>query len=546
MQGRICALLACVLALAATSTAHAADSAPGHLRVAIDSASRSADFTATAGRNRFVILQEWEQAKMQALKAENPSIKVLLYKDLSAMMAADAWGNVSTGVTTQEAAAHPEWYLLNTAGQRFTFGSYGWMYAADVGDPGYQQRWTDDVLAKLQAQGWDGVFADDTNPTIRYHYDVASVAKYPSDATYGAATGSMLAFAGPRIRAAGKLIIPNMGSWRAYRSVVDGWLDSVSGGMDEMFTKWGATAADGYVTGSEWETQLGEMKATEAKGKVFLGVAHSATGDATAARYGWATTLLAGGANSSYALQPDYTNETWFADYDLPLGAPAAAETRDPSGVHRRRFDNGLVLVNPTSAGVSVSFGGSYSGSGLTNASAAVMAPHTALVLTTSAVATPTPAATPTPTASPAPTATPTPSPSPTPTPTATPSPKPKPGNRKPPQAFQSSLGAAASPSSPVLVVRVSCRARASTCHRRILLRIGTRGAPVGRASAVVRGGATRRVAIRLDARGRRALARRGRVTVRVTSDRRAGSGAASVSPSRVTLRAGRAASRSG
>jgi hypothetical protein len=282
------------------------------------------------------------------------------------------------------------------------------------------------------------------------------VAKYPSDATYGAATGSMLAFAGPRIRAAGKLIIPNMGSWRAYRSVVDGWLDSVSGGMDEMFTKWGATSTDGYVTGSEWETQLGEIKATEAKGKVFLGVAHSATGDAAAARYGWATTLLAGGANSSYALQPDYTNETWFPDYDLPLGAPAGAETRDASGIHRRQFDNGLVLVNPTTSSASVSFGGSYSGSGLTNASAAVMAPHTALVLTTSAVATPTPAATPTPTASPAPTATPTPSPSPTPTPTATPSPKPKPGNRKPPPAFQSSLAILAGSGGQGLLSRAS------------------------------------------------------------------------------------------
>ena len=47
-----------------------------------------------------------------------------------------------------------------------------------------------------------------------YHYDVGRVAKYPSDAAYSAATGSALAFIGPRLRAQGKLVIPNFGDWR--------------------------------------------------------------------------------------------------------------------------------------------------------------------------------------------------------------------------------------------------------------------------------------------------------------------------------------------
>ena len=534
MQGRLGALLACGLVLATASTASAATSAGGHLRVAIDSASRSADFSATAARNRYVILQEWEQAKMRDLKAQNPSIKVLLYKDLSAMMAADAWGNVSTGVTTQESATHPEWYLLNTSGQRFTFGNYSWMYAADIGDAGYQQRWTDNVLAKLQGQGWDGVFADDTNPTIRYHYDVASVAKYPTDALYGAATGSMLASAGPRFRAAGKLIIPNMGSWRAYRSTVDGWLDSVSGGMDEMFTKWGTTTNVGYVTGAEWETQLGEIKVAEAKGKIFLGVAHSASGDAAATRYGWATMLLAGVANSSYAMHPDYTNETWIPEYDLAIGEPTAGESRDLTGVHRRPFSNGLVVVNPTTASVSVSFGGSYSGSGLTDASGTVMAPHSALVLVRSAAVTPSPTPTPEPTATPTPT--PAPEPTATPTPTPTPAPKKPRGNGKP-RASQSNLRVGP-PMRAGVLVGVSCRASARPCRRRILVRLGRRGSVVGRAFARVPAGASRRLTIALDSRGARALHRRGRLVVSVAGDRRRGSGKASVSPSRVTLRA--------
>ena len=52
---------------------------------------------------------------------------------------------------------------------------------------------------------------DDTNPTMSYHYDVARVAKYPTDAAYQAATRSALAAIGARFRAAGKLVIPNFG-----------------------------------------------------------------------------------------------------------------------------------------------------------------------------------------------------------------------------------------------------------------------------------------------------------------------------------------------
>lgn len=154
----ICALLACVLVLITTTTASAQTEAAGHLRVAIDTAVSSADFSATATRNDFVILQESEQARMRDLKAQNPNLKVLMYKNLSAMQSADSLGNASAGITTQEARS--EWYLLNTSGQRFTFGGYAFLWAADIGDPGYQQRWADNVLAKLQAQGWDGVLID--------------------------------------------------------------------------------------------------------------------------------------------------------------------------------------------------------------------------------------------------------------------------------------------------------------------------------------------------------------------------------------------------
>ena len=75
------------MALAVPASADAATSAAGHVRVAIASASATSDFSQTGARNRFVILNEWETAKLRALKAANASIKVLLYQNLSAMAA---------------------------------------------------------------------------------------------------------------------------------------------------------------------------------------------------------------------------------------------------------------------------------------------------------------------------------------------------------------------------------------------------------------------------------------------------------------------------
>jgi hypothetical protein len=353
----------------------------GQVRIAIDGAAARADFSRTSARADVVVLQAWERDKLHALKARNPGIKVLMYRNLSAMSAADRWGNTGTGVTTQDAASHPEWYLRNTSGDRFTFNAYDYLWAADVGSRSFQERWLANVTAALKTADWDGVLVDDANPTMLYHYDVARVAKYPSDAAYSAATGSALAFIGPRLRAQGKLVIPNFGDWRRYRSTVAPWLKYVSGGMEEHFTKYGTSPAEGQFTGADWDDQLAVLKQVQSMGKLFLGIAHSSLGDHAAARYGWATMLLAANGSAGFALHDDYTREAWFPEYGYDLGAPKGRETEDGGGIHRRVFARGLVLVNPTKTRRTVRFGGRYRGSGLGVARGTVMRPHTGLVL---------------------------------------------------------------------------------------------------------------------------------------------------------------------
>jgi hypothetical protein len=377
---RLRLLLALTLMLFALPTV--ASATVGQLRYAIDSDAAFSSYEESARRYGVVILHAWQQDRLRALKQANPGVKVLVYKNLSfASKDRSFSGEASTGVAADEAERdHPEWFLRNTAGERFASWSYKWLWAMDVGSESYQRRWADNVVFELAAHGWDGVFIDDTNPTMKYHYDPERVARYPSDSAYGAATTSALAHIAPRVRAAGKLVFVNLGSWSEYPAVGRQWLQFVDGAMDEMFLKWGDEPGEGYMT-ERWETQLDALKETQRRGKTFLGISHSRSDDRSVARYGYATMLLGSEGDAHFALAHDYTHETWFPEYEYDLGRPVGPERAGPGGVHRRPFERGLVLVNPTPHSRQVSFGDTYSGSGLSDASHATMQPTSGLVL---------------------------------------------------------------------------------------------------------------------------------------------------------------------
>ncbi|MFL5826923.1 MAG: putative glycoside hydrolase [Thermoleophilaceae bacterium] len=373
-------LIASAFALALPAGAQAA--AAGHFRYAIDSSPSIAASSQNTGHSAIVILQPWQTGLLRQLKASDPNIKVLAYKNLGFISDGAASGGVSaSGVTWSQAQAHESWFLHNKAGSRFTSWTWKWLWAADIGDRDYQQAFADNVIAELNKTGFDGVLLDDVSATIKFQHDPSDVQEYPGDSSYGRAMSDAVGYIGPRIQAAGKLAVANV-TWTEYSDVVTPWLDDLNGMLDEMFTKWGNKAGEGYSDQWQWEKELAQVKAAEAKNKLFLGIAHGPASDRAAARFGWATTLLGGGGHSYFQVGSDYTNEYWFPEFDYAIGEPTGAESRGSDGVHRRTFTNGLVLVNPTGSAKSVSFGGSYSGSGLSGATGATLGAQSALILT--------------------------------------------------------------------------------------------------------------------------------------------------------------------
>jgi Hypothetical glycosyl hydrolase family 15 len=353
----------------------------GHVRVAIASAAQFSNLKWTADHDQIVILQPWDTAELRRLKRANPSVVVLMYKNASAASSSvGPGGRYSSGVSFKQARAH-HWLLKNRRGKFFTFNGYSWLWAANIGSRSYQRAWLANVVRDIGSEPWNGVLLDDVNPTIRGHYCVRCVARYPSDVRYQGAMQSFLRQVGPALEARGKLAIANFGAWSSHVSVVDGWLQYVSGGIDEQFVKVGDAANAGYRSPAMWAEQLGELETTESQHKLFLGLTHSSDSDERAAVYGYATELLAADGYALYSMSADYSSETWFPEYGYAIGSPVGPFSIASNGVYSRTFTHGLVLVNPTTSRQTVDLGGTYSGSGLKNASIVAMAPQSGLVL---------------------------------------------------------------------------------------------------------------------------------------------------------------------
>ncbi len=323
------------------------------------------DATPDAWKGGYLVLQPWEYARIPQLKAKNPQLKVLMYKDVSATRQdSHESGLFSTGVSYREAAAH-DWLLTDPAGRPLEWSDWTRLYPADVGDAGYQQRWGDNVLAELQAHGWDGVLMDDTltylsHPTVG---DRVST-QIPTDRAMYAATESFLRHVAGRIEGAGLLAVPNLTvEWNTWKAVLEDWTPYVSGWEDEYFVKWGLDRTGPRFAGQDWLWKM-ELAAWCADRDVpLLAITYSNRDDVAAQLYHRATWLLTwNGRTGASVFVPDEPDvDHWTVAATVEIGRPAGSRhVVGDTGVWRRDYTGGTVLVNPTSRARWIRLGAGY------------------------------------------------------------------------------------------------------------------------------------------------------------------------------------------
>jgi hypothetical protein len=333
-------------------------------------------------RYRLMILQYYDKRFIPRLKAANHDLKVLMYVDMMSSDPRDPHGAADWAGYPDAIANHPDWFLRDRDGSRLVFKDYPTSRVMDVGNRHYQDAGAARVISIARAYGFDGVFLDSANASLRWVIagGEAACVTYPTTARWQAAVHSFLSNIGPRLRRAGLLVLANIGGSTITPGLWQRWNAFMDGAMEESFTN-GGTGPDSIANG-QWPAKLKNAQWSEKNGKISL--SHALTPTRRGARYGLATMLLVARRHGLFSASVDYTSEVWWPEYGTAssLGRPIGRYRVLPNGVYRRDFTNGVVLVNPrVRRARTVRLGGTYSGSGLHEVTAASLLPTSGVVL---------------------------------------------------------------------------------------------------------------------------------------------------------------------
>ncbi|MGO9834985.1 MAG: putative glycoside hydrolase [Polyangiaceae bacterium] len=324
-----------------------------------------------------ILLQPWNYAWIADIHKVNPKTMVLEYKDLSSSRNDVCVNSNSASLMSQLPAGidecwaknnHPEWFLVadtthptlsGTDGINTTKcgpagangGSGDMLYLGynnacemDYGSAAYQEQWTTNVLADIQLNGWDGVFADNAFDRGVYGYST----KYDTDADTQTAMISMVKAVCPPITSAGKVCIPNMGNGgdaMTYPSFWGALLPYTSGGLQEFFLSW----SDGTdVKGAaDWQVYANEVSSCVSQGKacVFRTGSYDDNVGAATRTYAEATILLYTDGNQTFGWGND--DNTTVVTTSMGAASGSASETSTNPVTWSRTFASGSASVEP-------------------------------------------------------------------------------------------------------------------------------------------------------------------------------------------------------
>ena len=307
-----------------------------------------------AGHYRIIVLQASMGRLLPDVRAANPDARILAYQKVGGMRA-DGVDTPSTGVQIHEAEeGHEDWILHDAEGNRLWYCDYPEVMAADIGNPGYQQRWLDNVTTRMLRDGFDGVMMDDVNtfPGHCLGSRGTPIAEYAEDVDYGDAVVEFMAAVGPSLRASGLLVAPNiaMNPWdETMRSQALAMLPHSTHIDREYWMRWDDSP---NFTGDMWLSTLTLYEEAEALGVGFLGLTYGPgeEGVVEGQRYGRASFLLAwdGVADSAWGYL-DEAVEPWSSEWAGDPGLPEGPRTASGVG-WTRDYSRATVVVNPDEA----------------------------------------------------------------------------------------------------------------------------------------------------------------------------------------------------
>jgi hypothetical protein len=311
------------------------------------------------------------QGDADSCESQNPGRCIVYVSGAQAVYADEWWA----GVWYSEAKANG-WLLHDRAGQELYYGSGGNGRLTNPGNAAYQQRWLTEVEAFLAAHHLQGVHIDNFGVEPAVNGDPTwNIAEIANQQAFQAAQLAFIKAVGPALIAKGYYVLVNG----------EAYIPGNSGSDDGTLTlNWQASYAP-YVSATEieyWQqnpsnnSQLyndcgcawtghwsGWQKVAadaQARGIGFVGLAYGSSTDLRTARYIRGSFLLEwnGGRAGSFGWEPTVASDNWNTAVGANIGAPSAGKYQIAANVWRRDYSNGTVVVNPTTAAVTVTVNG--------------------------------------------------------------------------------------------------------------------------------------------------------------------------------------------
>src|SRR5579859_4855557 len=309
----------------------------------------------------------------QALRAVNKDFLVLHYHlamwqsapNVSFIVDGKTWGNDYPTVTQNET-----WFWHDTSNQRVT--APDGKFLMNVSVKGFADYWATSLAQQVAAGDYDGIMFDSASPSLLQGWcgqtgagqepRLAGTAAHDTsfvelgNVTWIQAWQTWIAALDAALAAKGIPLIPNDSAFVTTWDTTDYAL--THGVFSEGF-------ADPTFAVSDWKASTNELLELAAADKLMILQNYlSAPGDLAKRMYYLGNYLLVKGRHSYLDYFAAGALE-WYPEWTVDLGAPTMPATTDvgalaSGGVYRRDFAKGSVLVNPTSAAVTVPLGGTF------------------------------------------------------------------------------------------------------------------------------------------------------------------------------------------
>ena len=250
---------------------------------------------------------------------------------------------------------HPDWFLLDTNGQRILASPTSDTYRMDPGNPGWRNFFVTRLLEWQERNGWSGLFLDNLEASLSdiQKYGKTS-AKYPDDASYQAAILGFLQdldvnYSQPYNRPVVANIIARRdeAAWFRYMQYLDGAM------QERWSVDWALSV---YVSETQWKNDMVLAERTQSQGKYIILVAPGNETDANRQKFAFASYLLISNGKSAFR----YSNagiyrEAWlYSNYQVDLGTSLGPRYQNGS-LWRRDFTKGYVIVDPVNHTATIS-----------------------------------------------------------------------------------------------------------------------------------------------------------------------------------------------